>query len=238
MPDHDLDRDLAALARHAGRTGRLGTAADIRARGDRRRRNQRVASGALGLVLLGALGTGLAFGQAGGPRPAPPGQPGQSASPASPESILAGERQVHLTVVQRPDGVLAVGANDRVGLSADGGDRALFVLQPDGKNFRIRTPNVTKDGKAACLAVRTNGSNPLTVVAERCAADDGNQVFTLRPEGTTKGRPAYAVSNGDAYLQWSRSGNGLIAEELGDGPLGTTVGLVDQGPANLPAIGD
>ncbi len=237
MPDHDLDGDLAALARHAGRTGRLRTAADVRARGDRRRRNHRVATGALSLALLGALGTGLAFGQAGRPDPTPPGQPGQSSAPASPESILAGERQVHIGIVQQPGGILAVGAGDRVSLSADGG-RALFVLQPDGEQFRIRTPEVTKGGEAACLTVRTNGSDPLTVVAQRCAADDNNQLFTLMPRGTKDGRPAYAVRNGDAYLQSSRSGDGLIAEELGDGTLQTTFDLVDQGPANLSAVGD
>jgi hypothetical protein len=63
MSDHDLDERLSALADHAQRTGTLGAASDVRSRGDRRRRNQHATSAVLGVVLLGALGGGIALGQ-------------------------------------------------------------------------------------------------------------------------------------------------------------------------------
>jgi hypothetical protein len=84
MPDNDWEHGLEALAHHAARTGPAGTAAGARARGDRRRRNQRAVTGALGVVLVGALGAGIAFGQTrGGQPPAPPADSGRPSPSAT-----------------------------------------------------------------------------------------------------------------------------------------------------------
>jgi hypothetical protein len=63
MPEQDLLQGLAALAEHAGRTGRLDAATAVRARADRRRRRRYVASAALGVVLTAVFGVGIALGQ-------------------------------------------------------------------------------------------------------------------------------------------------------------------------------
>jgi hypothetical protein len=83
MPD--LDENLAALARYAGHTGRLDPAATIRARGDRRRRRRYVASAALGVALVGALGVGIAVAQPNlDPKPKPAPHPAASSAAPAP----------------------------------------------------------------------------------------------------------------------------------------------------------
>jgi len=84
MPD--FDESLAALARHAGHTGHLDQAATIRARGDRRRRLRYVASAAVGVALVGALGVGIAIAQPN-VTPAPRPIPNPAASSRAPAPI-------------------------------------------------------------------------------------------------------------------------------------------------------
>jgi hypothetical protein len=63
MGEQDLSVGLAALAENGSRTAWLPAAADIRARGDRRRRRRYAASAALGLVVAAAFSVGIAMGQ-------------------------------------------------------------------------------------------------------------------------------------------------------------------------------
>ncbi|GAB1693971.1 hypothetical protein [Krasilnikovia sp. M28-CT-15] len=272
MPEHDLDRGLAALARHAGHTGRLSPAADLRARADRRRKRRYAATGALGAVAAVALGVGIAAAQpdGAGPAPAPPAgsasppvsrgaspAPSGATSPTSPTStpptsrqpskqdpaVLSGKRQVFLFVLHKgeevPESVVAVTASGRVGITADYGDRALFVpvpIAPGSSDHLIKTGKLTAGGEPYCLRVRNNGSNPLTVVTAACDVRDAAQRFVFDERGRdNQQRMTYGVRNGDAYLQWNPTGtSGLIAEELGDGPLDTTFVLIDRGAATLP----
>jgi hypothetical protein len=69
-------------------------------------------------------------------------------------------------------------------------------------------------------------TEPLTVEAAVCAADNPDQQFTIAAQG----KKTYAIRNGSAFLRYSRT-HGLILEELGDAPLTTTFRLVDNGPA-------
>ncbi|RZU49784.1 hypothetical protein EV385_1538 [Krasilnikovia cinnamomea] len=272
MPEHDLDRGLAALARHAGHNGRLAPAADLRARADRRRKRRYAATGALGAVTAVALGVGIAAAQphGAGPAPAPPAAPASPSrsaiptpsSPAPSEStsrtatpptsgkpsrqdpaVLAGKRQVFLFVLHKgeevPESVVAVTSSGRVGVTADYGDRALFVpvpTAPSSSEHLIKTGKLTAGGEPYCLRVRGNGSDPLTVVTAACDTRDPAQRFTFAEHGRdNQGRMTYAIRNGDAYLQWNPTGtSGLIAEELGDGNLDTTFVLIDRGAATLP----
>jgi hypothetical protein len=85
MAEQDLLGGLTALADHGARTGRLREAADIRVRGDRRRRRRYAGSAGLGLVVAAAFGVGVALGQAAPvtERPAvPPVPPGPVATPS------------------------------------------------------------------------------------------------------------------------------------------------------------
>ncbi|KWV31184.1 hypothetical protein [Micromonospora rifamycinica] len=58
-PDDTLDGALHGLARHARQTGRLAPVTEVRRRGDIRRRRRQVATAALGVALVGALGAGV-----------------------------------------------------------------------------------------------------------------------------------------------------------------------------------
>jgi hypothetical protein len=61
MPENDeLDYDLAAIAEFGYRTGRLDSAATVRARADRRRRRRFAGAGALGVAVAAVLGVGIA----------------------------------------------------------------------------------------------------------------------------------------------------------------------------------
>jgi hypothetical protein len=71
MPQ-EFDRQLATIAEHARRTGRLDAPAAVRARADRRRRRRYAATGALGAVAAGALGVGIAIAQPPAPVTPPP----------------------------------------------------------------------------------------------------------------------------------------------------------------------
>ena len=87
MRERDLGAALAALAAHGSRNGQLAVAAAVRARADRRRRRRHAATGALGVLLLGALGAGIALGQ---PRDAGHEQPGETAVHPTPAVTTPG----------------------------------------------------------------------------------------------------------------------------------------------------
>jgi len=88
MAEQNLADGLTALAEHGGRTGRLAVAADVRGRGDRRRRWRYAGSAGLGLLVAGAFGAGIALGQprSGSEPPAAPQVP--AASQPGPELPL------------------------------------------------------------------------------------------------------------------------------------------------------
>jgi hypothetical protein len=184
------------------------------------------------------------------PSTAPSAAPDKSATAAANGSarppVLSGQRQVNIFPLYKgeevPDSALSVQADGRVVVAvsdiADFGDRALFVPRPQGGGkYQILTGKLRTGGEPSCLAVRTNGSNPLTVVATACDAR-ANQLFAFHNKGKdNQGRTTYAIENQSAYLQWNPTGHsGLIAEEVGDAPLLTTFVLIDRGPATLPAL--
>jgi len=249
MPD-PFESGLRKLAEHGQRTGRLDPAAAVRARADRRRKRRYTATGALGVALVVALGAGIAVAQPGpSPSPGPPAASGApSASPsasgsAKPAGVLSGSRQVYFFVLDQgtevPESVLAVTSSDRIQVTEDYGDRALFVPTPapTGKDeYLIKTGKLRSGGAALCLSVRTNGTNPLTVVTAACDPTDDAQLFTFHQNGKdNQNRMTYAIENRSAFLQWFPNGNsGLIAEEIGDATLNTTFVLIDRGPSTIP----
>jgi hypothetical protein len=268
MRERNVGADLAALAEHGSRTGQLAAASAVRARADRRRRRRHVAGGALGVALLGALSVATALGQPGShARPEPPaasataptsaasrgpatpsGTPptGGRKSPAVRPGVLSGDRQVYLFVLDKgsevPESLLNVLPGGRVGIGADFGDAGLFVPRPvasGGNLYQILTAKLRTGGQPSCLAVRADGSKPLTVVTAACDAADQAQLFVWHNEGRdNQGRTMYGIENQSAYLQWNPQGNsGLIAEELGDASLDTTFVVIDHGKADLPQPG-
>jgi len=155
---------------------------------------------------------------------------------------LSGARQVYFFVLndgeEVPESALAVASSGRVEVTGDYSGRALFVPTPSGSKRLIKTGTLRAGGEALCLKVRSNGSNPLTVVTADCDASDKAQLFTFDKEGKdNQDRMTYAIRNGDAFLHWNPTGTaGLIAEELGDAKLHTTFVAIDRGKSTVPAL--
>ncbi|WP_305787080.1 hypothetical protein [Symbioplanes lichenis] len=186
-------------------------------------------------LVLGVLAGGLVLSQAAWTSPATAAP--ASASAATDGDILAGKRQVVIKPVEEFESILAVDARGRLNLTDGESDKSLFVLVPNGAKWLIKTAKADPSGEPACMGLKNNGSNPLTVVAALCDAGRTGQNFTITKLDATDsaGRPTYAISSRDAFLQYfGRSG--LIAEELGDAPLKTTFSFVDNGPSTLPIL--
>ncbi|WP_329105365.1 hypothetical protein OG792_32420 [Micromonospora sp. NBC_01699] len=256
MRDDHLDDGLRSIAAHAARTGRLTTvAADIRKRGDARRKRRHVATATLGVALVGVLTTGVALARPDnrpytGPPAAPPASAGPSVSvPVSPslsppppipgratDPVLSGTREVTIVRVQASESAVSLDG-DLVEVDDDSG-RQLFVPTPlDGDTYLIKAygkpDNHPASDEASCWQVLNPGtSESLTVEAAACDADNPGQRFTI----TASGKDAYAISNSSAFLQFSAT-RGLILEELGDAPPRSTFRFVDNGPARRPAGG-
>lgn len=283
MPENDLQSRLAQLAEHGHRTGRLAAAAAVRARADRRRRRRYAGTGTLGVVVVAALGAGIAAaqprtglapaapsglaspsvaasiasvepsvpsGSAATPPAAKPGsEPPGLAGPPLPEdtpSPLSGERQVFVFVLDRgqelPEAVLAVTKQQRVEVTVDYGERALFVpdpVAPDSDRYVIKTGKIRSGGEAFCWSVRANESTPSTIVTAACDYGDARQIFTVTEAGEdNQERMTYVIRNGDQHLTFDPVGeHGLIARDLGDTPPDTTYVFVDRGASTVPELG-
>lgn len=168
-----------------------------------------------------------------------------AAPAASPSGLLSGKRQVFFFVLHKgaevPDSVVAVTAKGRATITADYGDRALFVpvpTAPRSGKYLIKTGKLRTGGEALCLTVRGNGSNPLTLVTAACDAAEKDQQFTFQDNGRdNQDRTTYLIHVDGAYLRYDPDGRyGLIAEESGEGDDLTSWVMVDRGAAGLPDL--
>jgi hypothetical protein len=245
MFDDDLGAGLTALAEHAGRTGHLADAASVRARADGRRRRRHVAAGALGAVLLGVLGVGVARGLPRGhgtpQRPAAPASDVPTAprpiGMSSPPPLVAKGRQVHLLVLYKgtevPGSLVNALPDRRLGVGSDRGQAGLFApWQPEpGRNEYEISAFPQRVGAAMCMAVTAKASGPSPVVVAECDATAPTRRFAIDDLGPdNQGRTMYAIRHGDAYLRWRPGGPaGFVADRLGGAPPDTTFVMVDQG---------
>jgi hypothetical protein len=154
-----------------------------------------------------------------------------TASAATADPILAGKRQVVIKPIPSFESIVAIDGKGRLNLTDGEAEFGLFVLSPVGNKFQIKTAKPGDGKKAACIGVRSNGSNPLTAVAATCDTKRAGQLFTIaKLKAKDNGRPTYAISNAGAFLQYFPR-TGLILEELGDAELTTSYSFVDNGPA-------
>ncbi|MFI9638817.1 hypothetical protein ACIG87_01940 [Micromonospora sp. NPDC051925] len=254
-PDDTLDEALRGLAGHARQTGRLAAVAEVRRRGDIRRRRRHVATAALGVVLLGALGAGATVVQLGraphATLPAGPSEPtptpsataespaveptgttpggAQSSSPVDP--LRLGQRQYAVIRSSSEESAVSLLDDGKLG-EVDGDEgRRLFVFVPqESGGYLIRTAEPDAKGDRACWQVRSAGTASLTIVAAACSPTEPRQLFSIDAYDSKSGQRTYSISNNSAFLQYfSRSG--LILEELGDASLTTEFRFVDNGPA-------
>lgn len=149
-------------------------------------------------------------------------------------SILAGKRQVVIKPNPGSESIVAFDAKGRLSLIDGEAEHALFVLTPSGDKFLITTAKAASGGEPDCVGVKASGSASLTLVATPCDTSRKGQLFTITEQKKVAGRPAYSISVAGAFLQVGPSG--LIAEELGDGPVKTTFSFVDNGPASQPVL--
>lgn len=173
--------------------------------------------------------------EGGGKAPAKSAEPKEGGK-APKDPILAGKRQIVIAPVESMESIVVVDAKGRLSTTDGEAEHSMFVLTPVGGRYQIKTAKVGAGGEPSCMGIKGNGTAPLTVVAAACDAGRDGQLFTIKKQkAKDNGRPTYAISNRDAYLQIFPSG--LIAEELGDAPLLTTYAFVDNGPSTLPVLG-
>ncbi|MEV4640344.1 hypothetical protein AB0J80_23650 [Actinoplanes sp. NPDC049548] len=148
--------------------------------------------------------------------------------------VFSGTREVWLLPVAT-EGTLAVSKSNRVELSDQFGDRALFVLtKVEGDRYWIRTARLRTGGEASCL----QANKDKTVTAAACDAARSDQLFRFRKTGTSENKPKYTIrTNGDIYLIVTRDG-GVRAEHIGEGTpdIDTPFLLPDRGKASMPAL--
>ena len=174
-----------------------------------------------------------------GATPVPSSEPTTKKADAPPKrgDILAGKSQVVIKPNPSFESIVVVDPKGRLSHTDGEAEHSLFVFTPVGDKFQIKTAKVGAGGEPSCMGVKSNGSNPLTVVAAACDTSRGGQLFTIteQKKKDSEGDPTYAIANDGAFLQIFRK-NGLIAQELGDSPLETTYSFVDNGPSKLPAL--
>ncbi|WP_250001777.1 hypothetical protein [Actinoplanes sp. M2I2] len=239
MPD--VDEGLAALARHAARTGRLEPAAGVRRRADRRRRRRH--AGALAAVVLAvvALGAGIAVAQPdrAGPAPLPPVNSPYPAPPAPPPSFGAlgliknmvgvdSERAYALApLTATPDqpGIL-LGTDGRFTVPASGRGTKVTVsdVGPDLRGSEQWIIRLDEKGGSRCLAAEADGAVGLA----RCGPADAGQRFELR-QGPDDSYGIVSVASG-RWLTWDlRPGSAPVLT----GEPATGWNFIDVGPSTL-----
>jgi hypothetical protein len=175
----------------------------------------------------------------------PPASPSRPASGGG--GVLSGDRQVFLYVLddgaEVPDSVPAVTSSGRLDITADYGDRALLVpvpKSPGSKQFLVKTGKLRSGGEALCLQVRSNGSDPLTLVTKACDAGRKDQSFRFQENGRdNQDRMTYLISVDGLYMRYDPDGppgTGLIVQESGEGDDLTSFVIIDRGQATIPSL--
>lgn len=233
--------DLAAIADGVRRVTTLPGPQELRRRSEQRRRRRTAVTG-VGLAVV-AVAVGTTVLQARdhvvppdpGVGPAGPVTPSvvPSAPPsAGPREILSGRRQVLIRVPGMGSAPLATGRDDdRVRATTERGidDRALWVLHPEGDQFRIML--AAPDGTTRVCMTVVHDAAPGSVRGRACDPATQTQLFTIEKvaDGT------YSIFQGKRYVQVVDGTNALVPD-LPEG-LTTTYEFEDRGPASAERLG-
>ncbi|MEU4472633.1 serine/threonine-protein kinase [Micromonospora sp. NPDC023888] len=155
-----------------------------------------------------------------------PATPTAAADPT--DAILAGQRRILLHVVEI-DRDLSLPSHGELEVGDGTGKDALFVLEPVGVDFMIKSVN-PEIAHRPCLGVKRDAEGNKSLVGADCRPTKAT-LFAISREGRDdKGRTSYAILN-DEYgpVQWSPTKREIYVEFLGDAPLDTTFSLVDRG---------
>ncbi|MEU7926412.1 serine/threonine-protein kinase [Micromonospora sp. NPDC049801] len=156
----------------------------------------------------------------------PTASPSRSTDPT--RAILTGQRRILLHLVEI-DRDLKLPFHGELEAGDGTGKDALFVLEPVGVDFMIKSLNPDVDHRP-CLGVKIDSEQYASLVGAECYASAAT-VFALSREGKDdKGRTSYSIIS-DEYgvVQWSPTKKAIYVEHLGDAPIDTTFSLVDRG---------
>ncbi|RAO14596.1 Non-specific serine/threonine protein kinase [Micromonospora noduli] len=156
----------------------------------------------------------------------PSASPSASVDPT--QAMLAGQRRFLLHVVEI-DGDLSLPSHGEVEVGNGTGKDALFVLEPVGVDYMIKSTNPEITHRP-CLGVKVDSKGYKSLVGADCRPTKAT-LFTIFREGQDdKGRASYSIINEEyGPVQWSPTKKEIFVEFLGDAPLDTTFSLVDRG---------
>ncbi|MEU4526608.1 protein kinase [Micromonospora ureilytica] len=156
----------------------------------------------------------------------PTASPSASVDPT--QGMLAGQRRFLLHVVEI-DGDLSLPSHGEVEVGNGTGKDALFVLEPVGVEYMIKSTN-PEIAHRPCLGVKADSKGYKSLVGADCRPTKAT-LFTIFREGRDdKGRVSYSIINEEyGPVQWSPTKKEIFVEFLGDAPLDTTFSLVDRG---------
>ncbi|RAO36796.1 Non-specific serine/threonine protein kinase [Micromonospora saelicesensis] len=151
-----------------------------------------------------------------------------SASADPTQAMLAGQRRILLHVVEI-DRDLSLPSHGEVEVGNGTGKDALFVLEPVGVDYMIKSVN-PEIAHRPCLGVKLDSQGYKSLVGADCRPTKATLFAIDRDGKDDKGRPSYAIIS-DEYgpVQWSPTKREIFVEFLGDAPLITTFSLVDRG---------
>ncbi|MFG1838147.1 serine/threonine protein kinase [Micromonospora sp. NPDC049175] len=180
-----------------------------------------------GSKAAGSPATGGASASASTPAATTPTKPPSAAADPT-EAILAGQRRILVHVVEI-DRDLSLPSDGEIAVGGGTGKDALFVLEPVGVNFMIKSTN-PEIAHRPCLGVERDGEGDKSLVGADCRPTKAT-LFAISPEGRDdKGRTSYVISNTEyGVVQWSPTLSEIYVEFMGDAPVDTTFSLVDRG---------
>ncbi|MEU1590474.1 serine/threonine-protein kinase [Micromonospora sp. NPDC005710] len=156
----------------------------------------------------------------------PTASPSASVDPT--RAMLAGQRRLLLHVVEI-DRDLSLPFHGELGVGNGTGKDALFVLEPVGVDYLIKSVN-PEIAHRPCLGVKIDAKGYKSLVGTDCRPIAATLFGISREAEDDKGRPSYALVNDEhGVVQWSPTKKEIYVEFLGDAPLDTTFSLVDRG---------
>jgi hypothetical protein len=200
LSDDSLDAGFDAYATHVQRTASLPDAAEIRRRGDRRRRN-RAAGAAFTAVLIAAVGVGVTLDRRPD-RTVHPAQPPPSAAPSSPSPATPRSRppskvksnltQLRQIGVDLDRGVLIDVADDGVDhwMQVGPGDVVDFTgsVKDDSTEMSLQAAPATGVNQVVIVPAARPGdcvadTPQVALVLLPCKNSDTTQIWTIVPAG-------------------------------------------------------
>ncbi|MEU4619214.1 hypothetical protein AB0G04_04435 [Actinoplanes sp. NPDC023801] len=153
---------------------------------------------------------------------------------------IRGEREfAFLARVENKPRTLTVGPDGFATVTADPGDRSLFVttpLAPGSQSYLMQTARMIEGGEPWCLQVHSaGGTEPLRLKTAACDAGKKDQIFTFPKSYDGKGR--HIEVNG-LFVAADTGDGRVIVQESGDGDRVSFFTVQDKGRSTLPRLGD